>query len=82
MKNMNDGSFSFSEGELQRLSIIRSLYNKPNVLILDEPTSSLDKKNEKNIISFLTKSLDEITIVCISHNNDLGRYFNNVVTIE
>jgi len=82
LKFMNDGSFSFSEGELQRLSIIRSLYSKPDVLILDEPTSSLDKKNEKNVISFLTKSLESITIVCISHNNDLGKYFNNVVTFK
>ena len=37
-----------SGGEKQRIGFIRSILRDPNLILLDEPTSSLDYKNEKN----------------------------------
>ena len=46
--NIGDKGSKISGGEKQRIGICRALYKKPEVLILDEPTSSLDEENEKN----------------------------------
>ncbi|MGN8059258.1 ABC transporter ATP-binding protein [Pedobacter sp. 22163] len=43
-----------SEGQLQRVSVARALVNKPDLLIADEPTSSLDDENANQVIQMLT----------------------------
>ncbi len=58
---------NLSEGQKQRVSIARALYNNPEVLILDEASSSLDSKTEKNFIQSLKKIKDGKTIIIISH---------------
>jgi ABC-type multidrug transport system fused ATPase/permease subunit len=59
-----------SGGQLQRLSIARALINNPEILILDEATSSLDEENQKIIKeSLLTIHKNyRITLIVISHN--------------
>jgi ATP-binding cassette, subfamily B, bacterial PglK len=56
-----------SGGQLQRIGIARALYLKPDILILDEPTSNLDSEIEMAIINSLFK-IENLTIVLISHN--------------
>lgn len=56
-----------SGGQLQRIGIARALYLKPDILILDEPTSNLDSEIEMAIINSLFK-LKDLTIILISHN--------------
>ena len=58
-----------SVGEQQRVSLARSLANKPKVLLLDEPTSSLDINSEEIIESTLKKlSEDGIKIIIVTHS--------------
>ncbi|MBI4019964.1 MAG: ABC transporter ATP-binding protein [Candidatus Aenigmarchaeota archaeon] len=63
-----------SGGEQQRVSIARALVNKPELLLADEPTASLDSKSAMNVISILRKLNEEIrqTIVLITHEQSLG----------
>ena len=56
-----------SGGEKQRVGIARALYRKPDILILDEATSSLDYVTEKDIISSIDKLKKQLTIVIVSH---------------
>ena len=58
-----------SEGEIQRLGIARALLQDREILILDEVTSSLDEKNEKNIMSIIKDLSKNSTIIMISHKN-------------
>ena len=61
-----------SGGEIQRISIIRSLIIEPKILILDEPTAQLDKKNRitiSNIINSKLKDLD--ALIVITHDKHL-----------
>ena len=60
-----------SGGQLQRISIARALYRKPKILILDEPTSALDTENQKLLLEIIRKLKDKITIILISHQENL-----------
>ena len=59
-----------SGGQRQIVSIIRSLLNLPNVLILDEPTSSLDVLSQKKLLDLLKKikAKYHLTYIIISHD--------------
>jgi ABC-type lipoprotein export system ATPase subunit len=46
-----------SGGEKQRVSISRALVNEPNIILADEPTGSLDKKNADEIFDLLKKQI-------------------------
>ena len=65
--NIGDKGSKISGGEKQRIGICRALYKRPEVLVLDEPTSSLDEENEKKIIKDIF-SLQNITTILVSHN--------------
>lgn len=70
-----------SGGQLQRIGIARALYSKPSVLILDEPTSSLDRQNEEQIINSLF-SIENITVIVISHNQNILKKCDQVLNLE
>lgn len=70
-----------SGGELQRLSIARSICGNPEVLIFDEPTSALDVINQKNILDYIKKLSEEreIIIIFISHNLKVLKYISDEI---
>lgn len=75
---INKNAQLLSLGEKQRVCIARSIINKPDVLLLDEPTSSLDFENSLSIlhlINDLNKELG-ITIILVTHKIDEARYLN------
>jgi ABC-type bacteriocin/lantibiotic exporter with double-glycine peptidase domain len=57
-----------SGGQAQRIAIARALYLKPKILILDEPTKSLDSDTEAQIFKDLIKMKRFLTIIIVSHN--------------
>jgi ATP-binding cassette, subfamily B, bacterial PglK len=57
----------FSGGEKQRIAIARALYNRPDVLVLDEATSSLDHATEKLIMDDIFNNNKNITIIKVAH---------------
>ena len=59
---------SLSGGQRQRVLIARALCGNPNLLILDEPTASIDQKNQKEIYDLLQTLNKEKTIIMISHD--------------
>lgn len=72
---------SISGGQKQRIAIARALYRKSNVIILDEPTSSLDLKNKNLIVKLIDEinNTNKITVIIISHSNDFDKYSNNKI---
>ena len=57
-----------SSGQKQRISIARAIYDNPEVLVLDEATSSLDKDTEKQILEIIKNFKNNKTIILISHD--------------
>lgn len=56
-----------SGGQRQRIGIARALYNEPEILVLDEATSSLDTDTEKAVMDAIENLYGKITMVIIAH---------------
>ena len=56
-----------SGGQRQRIGIARALYKKPQILVLDEATSSLDVDTEKEIMKSINSLVGTLTIIAVSH---------------
>ena len=71
-----------SGGQRQRIAIARALVRKPKLLILDEPTTALDPKTEKEICTTLKELHKEVTIFAISHQMEIMKSADIVYKIE
>ena len=71
-----------SGGQRQRIGIARSLYNDPDLLVLDEATSSLDNETEKNFIEVIKGIQKNKTIIIVSHRYSTVKYCNRILKIE
>ncbi|PCG20433.1 phosphate ABC transporter ATP-binding protein [Brachyspira sp. G79] len=65
---LNTSALKLSGGQKQRLCIARSLSIEPNILLLDEPCSSLDIINSNKIEDTLLSLKDKYTIIIVTHN--------------
>ncbi len=65
---LNDSGVSLSGGQQQRLSIARALAVEPEVLLMDEPTSSLDPQATTRIEELIHTLKNDVTIIIITHN--------------
>ncbi len=74
-------SFSLSGGENQRLAIARALYHNPELLIMDEPTSSLDVRTQKQLFDNLQK-LTDLTCIVITHRVETKYFFDKIFEID
>ena len=71
-----------SGGQKQRVAIARALYNKPEVIIFDEATSSLDTKSEKAIQDTIYSFKGKQTLVIIAHRLDTIKECDRIIWIE
>lgn len=66
--------FQISGGEAQRVTLVRALINKPSILLADEPTGSLDRRNAENLGDLMVQMNREfgITILLATHSRSLA----------
>lgn len=73
---------SLSGGQKQRLAIARALFKKPQVLILDDITASLDAKKEELLWNQISTLFKNLTAFIVSHRLSSLRYADNVILLE
>jgi phosphate transport system ATP-binding protein len=80
---LDDNALALSGGQQQRLCIARAMIMEPEVLLLDEPTSSLDSKACERIEQLMTNLAQQCTLVMVSHYLDqVKRVANTVWKLE
>ena len=73
-----------SGGQQQRVSIARALSNSPSIVLADEPTGNLDKKNGQKVINLLiaaTKKYSQ-TLIVITHDMEIANLASRIIKIE
>lgn len=71
-----------SGGQRQIVWLLRFILNKHKYIILDEPTSSLDKKNKEKVIKLIKELEKNKTIILITHDKDLLQYVKRIVELK
>lgn len=69
-----------SVGECQRVAVVRSLINEPEVLLTDEPTGSLDAESANRLIELLLKLQHQhnFTLITVTHSMELANRMNTI----
>lgn len=65
---LNDAASGFSGGQQQRMCLARTLALEPDILLLDEPTASLDRRSADTIETLLEELRETIPIIMVSHS--------------
>ena len=73
-----------SGGEQQRVSIARSLISNPEILIADEPTGNLDKRNSEDVIKLLFKLKKDFgsTLILVTHDTSVAKLCDRIIKID
>ena len=81
---INNFPTQLSGGQQQRVSIARALANKPSIILADEPTGNLDKKNGEEVIALLKKTIKKynVTLILVTHDMNIAKEADRIITIE
>jgi len=73
-----------SGGQKQRVAIARALINDPLIIMGDEPTGNLDKKNSDLVFDIFNKLAEEKnqTLLIVTHDNDFAQRTHRIITME
>lgn len=80
--SVGERGISISGGQRQRIAIARAFYFNRDVLIFDEPTSSLDQSTESEIIDYLQYLKKHKTIIIVSHNTEVLKFCDQIYNIN
>lgn len=73
---------TLSGGQKQRVAIARALVNDPALLLADEPTGALDRKNAQEIMELLQELARDRLVIVITHDAKCAAYGDQIVTIQ
>jgi ATP-binding cassette subfamily B protein len=79
---IGSGGTRLSGGQEQRLALARALVREPEVLVLDEFTSGLDREVEDAILDDLFRVFADQSILCITHSESVAARFDRVVRLD
>ncbi len=80
----NQKPSEMSGGECQRTAVVRSLINKPELILADEPTGALDEDNATALTELLIKLSEEenVTLITVTHSAELATKMDRTLTLK
>lgn len=79
---VSENSTNLSGGQQQLIALARALYQKPQILLLDEATAAMDRRTEQFVLKLLQKLKKEMIIVFVTHRVQLARHTDCIYVIE
>lgn len=79
---IDENGSNLSGGQIQRIAIARALYNDPEILIFDEPSSALDNFTEDNLFREIKEISKNKTIIIISHKFSTLEFCDQIYKVE
>jgi ATP-binding cassette subfamily C protein CydD len=79
---VGEGGARLSGGQVRRLALARAFLRDAPLLLLDEPTASLDRESEAAVLDALTRLAEGRTVVTIAHRPETLRLAHRVLTLE
>ena len=79
---IDENGSNLSGGQIQRIAIARALYNDPEILIFDEPSSALDNFTEDNLFREIKEISKTKTIIIISHKFSTLEFCDQIYKVE
>jgi ATP-binding cassette subfamily B protein len=79
---VGEEGINLSGGQKQLVAIARALYKKPQVLILDEVTSAMDRNTENFILQLLEKIRESISVIIVTHKFYTAKIADRIYLIE
>ena len=75
---------ALSGGQQQRVAIARALFQKPSLILADEPTGNLDEKNSDDILGLLCKLIEEkkITVIIVTHSKVVADRAKRLISLK
>ena len=75
---------ALSGGQQQRVAIARALFQKPSLILADEPTGNLDEKNSEDILGLLCKLNEEkkITVIIVTHSKVVANRTKRLISLK
>ena len=78
---INEHGSNYSGGEIKKLMLIRTFIKNSSVIILDEPSNSLDSESKKTLIKLIEEKKDDSIIIIVTHDQDLKKIADHIIEL-
>ena len=79
---IKDNGQNLSGGQIQKLAILRCLYRDPSLVVLDEPTTSLDQSAIIALLNTLKELKGKKTIIIVSHEKKILKFCDDIYSVK
>ena len=79
---LGEDGINLSGGQQQLVALARVLFRNPSLLLLDEPTSSMDSYTEEFVMKLLEKRRNQYAIILVTHKTNLTKYADRIYCLE